>query len=59
MEGVRQLRTYMVSVTYEVGERIKPGCKIPYCRFLNCEIDTGVCFEMKKEMYKLNKGNGR
>jgi hypothetical protein len=51
----------MVSVTYEVEERerIKPECKIPYCRFLNCEISTGVCFEMKKEMYKLNKGNGR
>jgi hypothetical protein len=51
----------MVSVTYEVEERerIKPECKIPYCRFLNCEISTGVCLEMKKKMYKLNKGNGR
>ena len=53
MEGVRQLRTYMVSVTYEVEERIKPGCKIPYCRFLNFEINTGVCFEMKFVMFEL------
>ncbi len=38
---------------YEVEERIKPGCKIPYCRFLNCEISTGVCFEMKFVMFEL------